>query len=252
MLARALGKTLLTVLLVAVGSFRAVAEPAGPKVTQAPSGGINLSWGDCGKAGAGNLAFACGTDTVVPRLVASYVAPAGMAGFLGLSAQLTVTTAEALPDYWKHGADYCRGKTALASDFDFTRDTTCADFYAGAAVGGQGYVVESVASNRARILLQCAVPYDSRGALTEGREYYGFALRFLPERAGADTCRGCETPVCVNLDQIQLFQPEEARFDPVLSKAVSRAHVTWRGGPAQCPGTPAQTKGWGQVKRIHR
>jgi len=242
-------------LLNAVLASAALAEPTTSVTTPGKVGGVNLSWGDCGAAGRSNLEFACSTDTTMQRLVASYVAPAGVAGFLGLSAQLTVSTSAALPDFWKHGADFCRGGTALASSFDFTRDSSCADFFYGGAVGGHAVIVGGVqAANRATILLQCAVPLDSKGPLKEGREYYAFALSFAAPRAAAgDTCRGCEVPACITLDQIQLFQPPEAHFDPILAKPSPRSHVTWQGGPAACPGTPAVAgKPWGQVKTIHR
>ena len=51
---------------------------------------------------------------------------------------------------------------------------TCADFFAGHAAGGYAYDIGYGGLDKARLRLQAAVPYEERGPLTPGIEYYAF------------------------------------------------------------------------------
>src|SRR5439155_7689941 len=151
-------------------------------VSNVSAAGINLSWNDCGRAGAQNQAFDCASNSSAPfSIVASYVAPPGLSEFVGLSSELHIFTDQALlPDWWKHGAGECRGSGGLATNFDFTSGPfTCADFYGGQAQGGFAFDVGYGAPNRARLRIQCAVPYDSRGQVEAGSEYYAYKVNLL-------------------------------------------------------------------------
>src|SRR5688572_11021174 len=77
--------------------------------------GINLSFVDCGLAGNRFATSTCNSNIGAPEIVVgSFVPPAGLTEFLGLNAQVDVTTAGALPDWWKHGATSCRGTGGLS------------------------------------------------------------------------------------------------------------------------------------------
>jgi hypothetical protein len=58
------------------------------------------------------------------------------------------------------------------------------------------------------------------------------------------------------LNDIQLFQPPELLFDPLIFNPAERSFVTWQNpvtGPPGCPfATPTRTATWGQVKSLYR
>ncbi len=202
-------------------------------------GGINLSWDDCGTAGTRTKLFACDTNAGFPStLVASFEPPAGVDQFLGVSADLTITSEAALPDWWKHGSGFCRGTTALATSFDFTSGpSTCVDFSSGLAAGGYAYDVAFGASNRARLRVQYAVPYDNRGPVAPGTEYYAFKVNLMNSKSsGTGSCAGCNVPVAIGLNSIQLFQPLEFNFDPTITTPLNSAVAYWQSeGGTQLP-----------------
>ena len=225
----------------------------------ASAAGINLSWSDCGAFGLQNVTFACNTNTgLAGSMVGSFDPPANVTDFLGISAQIDITTDQpTLPDWWSHGTGQCRGTTALSTNFDFTANINCVDFYAGQAAGGYAYDVGFGTPNRARFRIQCAVPIDNRGPVDPGTEYYGFKGNLQRSKSvGTGSCAGCSLPACIVLNEIQLFQPPENAFDPVISNPITRNWITWQlppTGPAGCPlSTPTQGKSWGQVKSLYR
>jgi len=214
--------------------------------------GINLSWDDCGKAGTQNATFACNSNSGVPfQMVASYVPPAGVDEFLGLNAEMEVGVSNpTLPNWWALGnTGQCRSG-ALSTSFDFTSGPfTCADAFQGQAAGGYAYEYGYGGADRARLRITCAVPFDSRLPLDSGTEYYAFVVRISRTKTtGAGSCSGCETPGCVTLNSIQLFQPPEAANDPTITNPNNRNYVTWQNGFCPfCP-CPANQLSWGQVK----
>jgi hypothetical protein len=228
--------------------------------TAASAAGINLSWNDCGVAGTQNTTFACNTNSGAPfSAIGSFDPPANVPEFLGISAQIDITTDQAaVPDWWKHGTGQCRGTTGLATSFDFTIGPfTCADVYNGQAAGGSAYDVGFGTPNRARFRIQCAVPFDNRIAVDAGTEYYAFKANILRAKTtGTGNCVGCDAPACIVLNEIQLFQPPEQAFDPQIFNARDRQFVTWQSpeaGPPGCPqSTPTKGKSWGQVKSLYR
>jgi len=226
----------------------------------ASAAGINLSWSDCGAAGQLNATFDCNSNAGAPfTAVGSFIPPAGIANFLGIAAQIDITTDQAtLPDWWQHGTGFCRGTTGLAVNFDFTSGPfTCTDFFGGQAAGGFAYDVGFGNPNRARFRIQCAVPIDNKGPVDPANEYYAFKANFLrPKTTGAGSCAGCSNPACLVLNEIQLFQPPDAANDPRITNPASRQYITWQTpptGPAGCPlTTPTRNSTWGQVKSLYR
>ena len=217
--------------------------------------GIDLSWNDCGTSGAQNQAFACETGGGGAfTMVASFSPPSGVDQYLGLSSQIDVFTDSAeLSDWWKHGSSQCRGTNGLVVGFDFTTGPfACTDFFLGHAVGGFAYDVGFGGPERARLRVQCAVPIDLAGPVTAGVEYYAYKVNLARSNAaGAAACAGCGTSACIVLDEIQLFQPSDARIC-----GYSAAELTWQppaSGPAGCPyATQTRSSTWGRVKSLYR
>ena len=220
--------------------------------------GINLAWNDCGVTGAALQTFDCATNTGAPfSLIASFIPPAGITEFLGMAAQIDVTTSTAtLPDWWKHGVAECRSSTGMSISFDFqSLPVSCSDFYQGQAVGGSLYTVGYGAPNRGRLQIQSAVPFDNRGPVDEATEYAAVRVNLQrPKSSGVGSCSGCTVPACIVLNSIQLFQSPEQLNDPTISNPANSNFVTWQSASvANCPlSTPTQSKSWGQVKSLYR
>jgi len=236
---------LLTGVLLALSASMALAQ-----------GGINLAWNDC--QGPVNATFACNTNTGTNTMVGSFDPPHVLTQFLGISAQVDITTDQAnLPDWWKHGSGQCRGTTALATNFDGSTAPTCTDVYFGQAAGGFAYDVGFGSPARARFRIQCAVPIDNRTEVDPGTEYFAFkGIIQHTKSTGTGSCAGCTEPACIVLNEIQLFQPPEAADDPQITNPRDRNYITWQPpptGPAGCPLTTAtRNSTWGQVKSLYR
>jgi hypothetical protein len=182
-----------------------------------------------------------------------------MTQFLGVSSQIDIFTSDPnLPDWWKHGSGQCRTTTGLAVSFDFTSNpTSCTDFYVGQAAGGFAYDVGFGTPNRARFRIQCAVPFDNRGPVSSTVEYSAYRVNLLRSKTtGSLSCPGCEVSACIVLNDVQLFQPPELLFDPLIFNPADRNFATWQtplGGPPGCPfATPTKQATWGQVKSLYR
>ena len=223
--------------------------------------GINLSWNDCGAAGLSNLTWECNSNTGLPfTMIASFIPPPGVDNFLGVSSQIDIFTSQStLPDWWKHGnTSLCRGTTGLTITFDFTSGPfTCTDFYTGNAAGGFAYDVGFSSALRARLRVQLAVPIDLKGAVSPSQEYYAYKVNLLRGKSsGTGSCAGCTTSACIVLNDIQLFQPPDALFDPDIFNPALSNYITWQlpvSGPPGCPlATPTHEATWGQVKSLYR
>ncbi len=194
-------------------------------------GGLNLGWSDCGEFGEEDKTFVCNSNEGSRfTLVGSFVAPSRVTEFVGASAELRIESkATELPDWWKFGTSQCRG-SGFSVDFNFTDGyVACEDFMAGRAVGGYVYEIGQHGPNSVRVRMQCAVPYDSRGPLTPGKEYYAFKIKIPRTRTvGTPSCEGCNEPVTLTLREIQLFQPAELNYDPVIESVAFRNKVRWQ------------------------
>jgi hypothetical protein len=225
--------------------------------TASGAAGINLSWTDCGTAGGRSASFACDANSSEPFvLVASFDPPSGVSEFYGFEAQLDIVSGATLPDWWRHGTAFCRGNSSLEVDFDFVAGpATCDDALAGQAFGGFAYDVEFSAPNRARMRVQAGVTFEQRMALAAGTEVYAFKTSIqTPKSSGTDACGGCSTEACIVLNSIQLYQPTELGFDPVIVDKRDDNHVMWQSLEiAQCPqSTAVHARTWGQVKSLYR
>jgi len=220
--------------------------------------GINLSWTDCGVFGNSSQTFDCASNSGAPfSLVASFVPPPNMNEFVGLSSQIDFSsTTPTLPDWWRIGGTECRGTSGLTVSFDFTAGPfSCADFWTGAAAGGYAYDVGFGSPNRARMRIQGAVPFENRGPISAGTEYYAYKVNVGKAKSfGTGACAGCQDPMCIVLNEIQLFQPPEDLNDPVLNNPLNSNFTTWQASSVPgCPqSTPTHNSSWGQVKSLYR
>jgi len=224
----------------------------------AAAAGINLSWNDCGLNGQPTASFDCASNSGVPfTMFASYIPPAGVDQCLGLASQIDITSSTpTLPDWWKHGTTQCRGTSGMTVNFDFTSGPfSCIDFWGGQAAGGFAYDVGFNSPNRARLRVQCAIPADQAAPVDASTEYYAYKVNLQRAKSTlSGSCAGCSTPMCIVLNEIQLFQPLEAGNDPEITNPASSNFVTWQQAVVPgCPlSTPTQTKSWGQVKSLYR
>ena len=202
------------------------------------SGGINLSWDDCGPAGTSNKNFACDVSTGAPfTAVGSFMPATLLPEFLGASIDIRIEAeGSELPDWWKHGTGECRGTTGLATNFDFTTGPfTCADFNVGQAAGGFAYDVGFGGPNRARLRIQYAVPFENRSEVLTGVEYYAFKVNFLRSKTtGTGACSGCGAALCIRLVEIQLFQPPDQLNDPRYFDPINNSVVSWQSPTVNC------------------
>lgn len=239
-------------------SLRLTALLLAASVSTAAAEGVNLAWNDCGTFGQSSQTFDCLSNTGTPfALIASFVPPPNVNEFLGLAAQIDVSSSTGtLPDWWKHGTSQCRGTSGIGVTANFAAlPTSCTDFYNGNAVSGFLYEVGNAGPNRATLKVQTAVPFDNRGPIDPGTEYNAFRVNVQRAKsAAAGACSGCTTPTCLVLNSIQLYQPPEAGYDPVVSGPMHADFVTWQSeSVAGCPlSTPAKGSTWGQVKTLYR
>jgi hypothetical protein len=189
------------------------------------------------------LAFACNENTgPIFQLIGSFSPPDGIDEFVGMRATLKLRSATStLPDWWKFGSTECRGAAALATSFAFgTGPFSCRDFYEGQAHGGYAYDIGFEGPDQARFRIECAVPFDRRGPVVPGEQYYAFrALIARSKSTGTGSCSGCDTPMCITLVEMQLFQTPEAANDPLLTNPIDRNYVSWQETPPACPATVA-------------
>ena len=215
-------------------------------------GEINLRWTECDNAN-NTVIFACNSNTGLSTLVGSFIAPGTLPEFLGLSVDMNfqVTGSPDVPLWWQHGAGTCRGTTGLATNFDFTAaNGSCLDFYVGSAAGGFAYDMGYGAPNRSRLRIQCAVPFENRGPVSDADgEYYAFKVNLLRSKTtGTGSCAGCTQQTNIVLDEIQLFQPPEQGNDPrITTTGPTQGVAGWQAGP-----TPVKNATWGQVKSLYR
>jgi len=223
----------------------------------ASAAGVNLSWDDCGTFGTATKTFACNSNSGAGfTMYSSFIAPSGINELEAFQAQVDITTAQAvLPAWWSHGASQCRGGTALSASLDFTTSTfNCQDFWAGLAASAYAYDVGFGTPNRARMIIQGAIPFDNRAPIDDVTETYGCKVTINRTKStGVGSCAGCAEPACIVLNEIQLFQPAAVGNDPRISVPLSSNFVTWQSLPGGCPAsTPTRNTTWGQVKSLYR
>ena len=220
-------------------------------VTEARAEGINISWDDCGPAGPSVKKFACDENAGLPFvLIGSFYPPESVDEYLGFSAALDIDFDQdpAVPDWWHFGNGQCRG-SALSVGFDFISGPyTCLDPFYGQATGGFQYEVGFSAAHHARLRIQAGVPLAAVGSLDPGWEYYAFRVRIQRSKAtGSDSCSGCDRPGCIAFNEVQLFQPPERGYDPIITAPANNSLAGWQGYDCRPCTCPAERVSLGQV-----
>ena len=237
--------------LVVSACLAALAAP--PAAAQS---GVNLSWNDCGTAGAAERNWPCSASTGGQLIVGSFVAPAGVIKLTGIEVVLEVqSAAPVLPDWWQFRSGGCR-QGQLSANFLYS-GSSCLDYWAdaGGAMGGlAAYAVGSSGPNTARVTLVAAVDQLQAVAVRSGGEYFAFNLAINNARtSGPGACAGCGQSACVVLNSIRLTQPLGVG-DFALNGAANRNFVVWQGGGAgTCHGAGTkQNATFGQLKSLYR
>jgi hypothetical protein len=236
--------------------------------TVASAAGVGLRWNSCNSdpLSAINKNFACNSNTIPggATLVGSFtLGAAGLAQTSGNEVVIDLAAAGAtLPAWWQFkNPGTCRG---AAMTMNFTGPAACVDWALGSAVGGIGaYNIGQRGPNTARVVAAFAVAPDNLQDLSGGQEYFSFNLALTGAKTvGTGACGGCQTPVCLVFNSINLTTPILAN-NIKLSGSESGADAdfaTWQGGvgvtvPGAPPGcgaaTPTQNKTWGAVKSMY-
>jgi len=239
---------------------------------------LNLAWNNCITQGAAaaDKAYACdGTANGTPfRVVMSFIAPANLDHFVGMTAVVDVRTSTltTLPDYWKLGVGECRD-----GNFSFPISLTgigtgttgvCRNPWAGANTGGGfSYTSESRVTDVGsvptpgwgRVVL--AFARDSEGQLIQNQQYVAGAFTldtFNDVDTGLGICAGCAQAACIVFNSLEVLQTAGSPGGDIvtLTTPATRSFVTWQGGAVGgngCPiETPVRNVTWGRVKSIYR
>jgi hypothetical protein len=227
-------------------------------IAAAGAGALNLSWNDCGLAGADNRTSLCNTNSGTNTLVGSFYAPCCVSAASANEVVIDVQTSGlALSRWWELRAGLCRPASLTASP-DFSGGPfTCYDYWAGFA--SSGVSADPPIGNRIRIKVLVALPagHAQIGPIAEGTETYSFKVNINNAKTvGLGACAGCPDQACIVLNSIKINQPVGS---PGGSKFISapgdRNYATWQGWTTggDCGGkTPARNQTWGSVKALYR
>ena len=237
-------------------------------VSASGTGTINLGWLDCPSGGgAVTRTFACNTNTGGGHtLIGTFVGGDGLTLVSGFSAVLDLqTSGPDLAPWWQTRASLPAGcrPASMAHSFDFTGGpANCYDYWQGGANGGSSANYPTTAANRARLLMQAALPLgDTRiTAVPKGQEVYTFKLTFNNAKTvGLGACAGCNAEACIVLNSILVTQtPGTPGGNYVYSTPGTSSHAIWQAWTTSDPNhfcpqvTPAKNRTWGSIKAIYR
>jgi len=224
----------------------------------ASAGGISLAWNDClGAGGASNRTFACDTNVGSNDLYVSFDPTLDKPDVNDCEAVIFLQSASfPLPAWWQ-----------------FTNSGSCRVFSLAAALGpgscvgpwsGSSQAVAAIAGyrvtaqvpflplNGALILAETSIPDPGGVAVHPGTEYTAMVVRINNMRTVATTCTGCQDPVCLTLNEVDLLTVSSGDLrlaNPLAHDCPSApgTWVTWQGGP-----TPTINRTWGQIKTLYR
>jgi hypothetical protein len=218
----------------------------------AHAGGINLSWSDCGNAGAFDETFACNTNQGSHTLVVSFEPDAPMPDMNGVIAWLDFQNVMPIPPWWQLvNVGSCR-QTALTMNANFTTNTACVDFWQNQYAGGLGsYQIGVSAPNRARLGVIVATQFP--GPVAPGTEYYAMKVMISNAKTvGTPSCSGCEAKGCVVLASVEL-QPGSPGPNQIITVPRDRNAITWQGSTGYgCIAVPTLNRTWGAIKSLYR
>jgi hypothetical protein len=218
------------------------------------------------------VTFACNSNVGSNVMTGSFVLGSGFVQAIGLEVVLDLASASAnLPPWWSlHNAGSCR-PTSLGVDLVADpSDVVCQDWSAGQAAGGLATYCtvtgpcldHPTSSNVARIKIGSAVAPQANQDLLAGTEYFAFHVSVNhAQTVGTGSCAGCETPVCIVLNSINIVREGgTAARQLTTPTAPGSSFVAWQGGGAPivggvtgCPAaTATRRSAWGAVKSLYR
>jgi hypothetical protein len=247
----------------------------------AGAAGLALRWDNCySDGGVVNKTFACDTNVGSERLVMSFVLDSPMADVSGSEYRLLINSATAtLPAWWQFKSPgTCRQLSLAVNMAPPPGSVGCVDWSSGNAVSGIGsYNIGGVfGPNGALVSLAVAVPPNLLATLNAGQEYFaGNLVINHAKTVGTGACGGCNQPVCIVLDYINITTPTLANNRKLLDPAFSTDSNFARWQNAQetnvqvvnCDGplfgcfhsytcvlasTPTRGSTWGAVKSLYR
>jgi len=259
--------------------FLALPALAAPALVVTPPPGVNLRWDNCYlDGGAINKTFACDTNAGTERLVMSFVLPADMASVSGQEIRATIVAASpTLPNWWLFkNVGTCRQTSLAYSSALPPGSVNCVDWSGGTEAGGIGaYSVGfNGQPNSARVTIAEAVPVTGLETLFAGQEYFACSLLINHAKTvGTGACTGCDQPVCLVIESLNVTTPvlannvyiaggangpgsEFARWQGALetSHAFSCTVMSGCTHDFSCvPAvTPTRSSTWGAVKSLYR
>jgi len=163
-----------------------------------------------------------------------------------------------IPDWWVMTGGGCNDGSV---DFNYLRSTTCtgsstllcgtsAAVCSGSGVAGIGYAYG--APNKARAIIALARPSTSPVNLTAAKHYAWRILFFMDNPNGFGPCAGCETPVTITLDYLDIFDGSGGQFSIGSADGASDPSACVNIGAAPCTAIPTYSKTWGQLKALYR
>ena len=187
---------------------------------------LNLAWNNCITQGAATAdkAYACdGSANGIPfRAVMSFVSPANLDHFVGITAGIDVRTSTlpTLPDFWKLGLGECRdGNFAFPAALTGVGTGTtgvCRNPWAGGGTGGGfSYTSETRVTDVGTIPVPgwgrvvMAFARDTEAQLIQGQQYIAGAFTvdsFNDIDSGSGVCTGCALPACLVFNSLEMNQ----------------------------------------------
>lgn len=222
--------------------------------------GVNLAWNSCLPEGGGSSAtYSCASNTGVNTFWVSAVPSRAHANFVGVDVYIDIhADADQLPDWWQvYNSGVCRA-AALSVSFDFTTapNDICLNPWDGVPSGGiTAYqtsstfiTVPSGQPNDAR--LKAAAAMSTTSSIAAWQEYYcaSFTIRNTLT-TGTDACGGCNTPVCIAINQLSLADLD-GTFE-LLTQPLQRSIITWQGTLSNCGTLAPQNTTWGQIETLY-
>ncbi|MEY4374874.1 MAG: hypothetical protein RL760_1041 [Candidatus Eisenbacteria bacterium] len=229
--------------------------------------GMALRWDRCaGDAGVVNKNFACDVNTGSETLVGSFMLSRPSPSTSGLEIVLTLASASpTMPAWWAfRNAGTCR-TSALTMGFNApTGSVNCVDWDpTNSMAGGIGayQFPSAVGPNTSRIVAVVAVPQSALADLVTDQEYFAFRFGINHTKTvGTGACGGCEVPVCLLLQKIDVITPTSHQALSTWWMSPDDLYATWQGGAgvstslgSGCPAaTPTRNATWGAIKTLYR
>jgi hypothetical protein len=231
----------------------------------AASAGVNLSFGECGAAGAQFSALTCTNNGGASLILVISATPSSDIG-QALTQETVIdlaTSAATISPWWDMRASGGCRPTSASVTFSFGSLSACSDPWSGQALGGYDYgiaplqdVTNGSQLNRARIRTVCALPAFAPVLLSGGTEYYMCEVIINKQKTvGLGSCAGCTDDATFFLNSVKISQPDGADGgNPTFVSADNNSCARTRSAPSasQCNATPNANRTWGSVKALYR